>query len=192
MILLRPDCLVFETANGEHIPAPIEQVTVELLGEAVAQLDEHIVQNAAAAVLHYFKTDLGQDSVSVGEFTVALEQTLRSLGLEVKATGNAPEKAAADPVCPRLAEADLKQLAGESGEGFELIFFSRLRDEVRRQLGQSPPVLRFRGLHDCVMQLAGAKRWTGRCQGLNDQIVDYLRTCLGAETGGGDCALVVV
>ena len=110
MILLRPDCLVFETANGEHIPAPIEQVTVELLGEAVAQLDQHIVQNAAAAVLHYFKTDLGQDSVSVGEFTVALEQTLRSLGLEVKATGHAPEKAAADADRPRLAEADLKQL----------------------------------------------------------------------------------
>jgi hypothetical protein len=55
----------------------------------------------------------------------------------------------------------------------------------------TPEVLRFRGLRICVKQLIGAKRWSRRCQRLNDQIVDYLRTCLSAEKGGQACALIV-
>jgi len=52
-------------------------------------------------------------------------------------------------------------------------------------------VLRFRGLRDCVKRLAGAKRWSARCNDLNDQIVEYLRTCLSAEPKGSSCALMV-
>jgi hypothetical protein len=42
-----------------------------------------------------------------------------------------------------------------------------------------------------VKQLTGARRWTGRCERLEDQIVSYLRECLTAETAPPDCALVV-
>ena len=52
-------------------------------------------------------------------------------------------------------------------------------------------VFRFRGLRDCVKLLTGAKRWSPHCQSLNDQIVEYLRGCVGAETTGNRCALVV-
>ena len=67
----------------------------------------------------------------------------------------------------------------------------RNREEMRRKLDLCPQVLRFRGLRVCVKQLTGSKRWTRRCQVLHDQIVDYLRTCLGAEKGAAACALVV-
>ena len=193
MILLRPDCLVFRTADGENIPCSAHEVTVELMSDCTEWLDPDMVEHAAGAVLHYFKSEKGQDAVSVAEFSEALERVLRGLGLNVKASDNA-ETSVAEPeslLPPRVVEADLQQLAGEANLGCELVFFPRLRDMLRRELDGTPLLLRFRGLRACVKQLVGAKRWGPHCQALNDQIVDYLRGCLGAEKSGSKCALIV-
>jgi hypothetical protein len=188
MILLRPDCLVFKTADGDQIPCSAQDVTVELMGDATQWLDQEVIENAAAAVLHYFRVEKEQDSVSVAEFAETLERVLRGFGLEVNSCGTkAPEGGEA----PRIVEADLRRLAEESGVCSELCFFPRLRDDLRRQLNGAPVVFRYRGLRGCVKRLAGAKRWSTQCQALNDHIVDYLRTCLGAEETGAGCALVV-
>jgi hypothetical protein len=85
----------------------------------------------------------------------------------------------------------LEELARESGEGCELFFFPRLRDELRQRLQQEPRLLRFSGLRGCVKRLTGARRWSGRCQCLQDQIVEYLRECLSAEPARANLALVV-
>jgi hypothetical protein len=188
MIQLRSDCLVFETSSGEAIPCSAEEVTVELIGDAMSFLDRDLVTNAAAAVLHYFKNELERESVTVGEFTLALEKVLRGFGLQVK---SAEAKDTGAVATARVTESDLRQLACESGKGFELLFFPRLRDEVKAQLSQSPRLLRFKGLRGCVKQLVGAQRWTGRCQLMSDQIVEFLRHCLTDEHGVTDCALVV-
>jgi hypothetical protein len=185
MILLRPDCLAFKTNDGEAIPCTAQQMTVELLGEAAHLVEEDIVKNAAEAVLHYFKTELGRTSVTTAEFSQALEQVLRGLGFEVHS------QASVSGAGPRVVEYDLRHLAFQSGKGFELAFFSRLRDELRLKLGESPHVVHFRGLRGCVKQLMGKKRWGSECQRLNDHIVEYLRTCLSAEVAGRSCALVV-
>ena len=187
MIQLHSHCLVFETANGEHIPCSVEDVSVEVIGEAVDQLDHQLVKEAAAAVLHYFKVERKQTIVTIGEFTAALEEVLRGLGLIVNSTQPKPALALASPV----AETRLDELAEETGDGGALLFFPRLRDVVRRELDGSPKVLRFSGLRDCVKQLTGAKRWSADCQSLNDQIVDYLRNSLRSEQSGSNCAMVV-
>ena len=185
MILVRPDCLVFETAAGEHIPCTAKEVTFELIGEAAKWLDAEIIENAAAAVLHYFRTERGQETVSVAQFASALEKVFVELGLEVKMS-ETPE-----PPSPRqqVVEADLSGFATEGGE---LFLFPRLRDEIRRSLDGTPRVLRFHGLRDCVKQVTGAKRWGAQCRALNDQIVEYLRTCFFTENAGSGSALVVV
>ena len=188
MIQLRPDCLIFRTADGEQIPCSAELVTLELMGDAALHVDPEIIKNASAAVLHFFKHERKQDFVSVGEFANALERVLRTLGLSVTADCEPePEREA-----PRIAESDLRQLAVQAGKGCELFFFPTLRDEFKRKLGQSPQVVAFKGLRGCVKQLTGAERWSQRCQTLNDQIVEYLRTCLSAEPGSQSCALVVL
>jgi len=51
--------------------------------------------------------------------------------------------------------------------------------------------VRFRGLRGCVKQLAGAQRWSARCETMQEQIVEYLRGCLTAEPEQKDCALLV-
>lgn len=199
MILLRPDCLVFKTASGESVPCSAHEVTVELMGDATELVDKEMILHAAEAVLHYFKEEKGQTTVSVAEFSEALERVLRGLGLDVKAAE--PDGAAqpltvtaaeiAQSVRPQVVETDLQVLADETDAGGELVFFPRLRDTIRRALDGRPLVFRFRGLRGCVKHLTGAKRWNPHCQSLNDQIVDYLRNCLTSERDGADCALVV-
>jgi hypothetical protein len=186
MIQMHPDTLMFETSNGEIIPCSAEQVTIEFIGEVSGDLDPELVRNAARAVLHYFKVELGKSQVSVGEFAQALTGVLRGLGLDVRDNGSN-----ATPAPAPVMESDLRQLASASGKGFELAFFVGLRAELREKLRQAPCILRFKGLRGCVKQLSGARRWNRRCQQLNDQIVDYLRTCLLSEKRPGACSLVV-
>ena len=183
MIELAHDHLMFELENGESIPCSAALVSVELMGESAPLVDREFVQHAASAVLHYFKMELGQNSVTVGEFSMALERVLRGFGLDVKTSKSAP--------IPSLAGGDLRRLASDSGEGFELVFFPRLREELRTQLRQSPQMLCFHGLRSCVKHLTGARRWCARCQMLQDQIVDFLRNCLRSDYLGDNCALVV-
>ena len=185
MILLRDDCLVFEMNNGDKIPCSASSVTVELMGSAVEMLDRDVVENAAAAVLHYFRNDLQRTEVTLSEFTEALEVALRGLGLNV--TCDSPKKKP-----ERMAQADLRRLASESGKAFELGFFSRLREEVRKELQLAPPLIRFFGLRSCVKQLAGAKRWCPRCERLSDHIVDFLRSAVTQEKPAQECGLLVV
>lgn len=189
MIQLHSDCLVFKLANGDAIPCSVEQVTVELIGDAAENLDPDLIRHAAAAVLHYFKHEQGREYVSLNEFSEALEHVLQSFGLEVN---HEPEKPAANTTGKQgnIVRSDLRKLAFDSGKGFELNFFPCLRKEMEQQLVKAPNVICFTGLRSCVKQLVGARRWSGRCQTLNDQIVDYLRECLTREQHG-DCALVV-
>ena len=184
MIALLSDCLLFQLTNGESVPCSAEMISVELVGGSDSLLDPEVLRHAAASVFHYFKAELCRESVTVGEFAGALEKVLRNLGFTIRA--GAVESRSRETI-----ETDLGLMAKESGDSFELFFFPRLRNELRTQLRHSPRVLRFRGLRGCVKQLAGARRWSGRCERLRDHIVDYLRQCLTAEPESTDCALVV-
>jgi hypothetical protein len=191
MIQLRADCLIFQTHDGAQIPCSAEWVTLELLGEGAQLVDPEVMHNASAAVLHYFKHELGCQSVSVGEFALALEKVLRSFGLSVYAGQEAQPPA--NPAPPRVLESNLNELASNAAsQGFELVFFPQLRQELKSKLDQSPNLLRFHGLRDCVKQLAGTGRWNRRCQRLDDQIVDFLRSCWETEPARRTCTLMVV
>ncbi len=182
MIALGSDCLLFRLANGERVPLSAEMISIEVMGDMAKWFDADFVQHAAKAVFHYFRQELGQECVTVSEFTAALERVLR---------GFKPPPPAPSPRPGGLAESDLCRLAREAGEGRELVFFPRLRAELRQRMRQDQGLLRFRGLRPCVMQLAGARRWTARCQTLEEQIVSYLRGCLTAEAGQTEYSLLV-
>ncbi len=184
MIALRNNCLLFQLANGESIPCSAEMISIEIIGEVHNAFDPEMLRHAAASVFHYFKVELKRDLVTVGEFSCALEKVLAHLGYTCHADHPASQLV-------EINETDLIQLVREAGDGRELSFFPRLRDELRVQLRQSPRIVRFRGLRTCVKQLAGARRWSHRCEHLQDQIVGYLRQCLTADTEQNKCALLV-
>jgi hypothetical protein len=184
MIALSSDCLLFQLTSGESVPCSAEMITIEIAGNSGDFLDPEMLRHAAASVFHYFKIEMERQTVTVGEFALALEKVLRNLGMTLYV--DQPE-----PRARQTLEADLRLIARESAGSLELFFFPRLRDELRTQLRQSPRVLRFRGLRGCVKQLAGAQRWSSRCEKMQEQIVEYLRGCLTAEPNQTDCALVV-
>jgi hypothetical protein len=179
MIALHSDCLLFQLATGESVPCSPEMITIEIVGEPNSALDPDLLHHAAASVFHYFKIELERETVTVGEFSLAIEKVLCHLGYTIHDGRH------------DISETDLGLLAREAGDSLELFFFPRLRDELRVQLRQSPRVVRFRGLRGCVKQIAGARRWSGRCEQLQDQIVEFLRQCLTSEAEKPACALVV-
>ena len=181
MIALHTDCLLFQLSNGESIPCSSAMINVEIVGGTDSQLEPELLRHAAASVFHYFKVELQRESVTVGEFSLALEKVLHHLGYTIHAGGPGSE----------IHDTDLARLLCEAGDGLELFFFPRLRDELRVQLRQSPRVVRFRGLRGCVKQIAGARRWSSRCEQLQDQIVAFLRQCMNSEAEKPGCALVV-
>lgn len=184
MIALSSNCLLFQLSNGESVPCSAEMICVEVIGSVDSLLDPEMLHHAAASVFHYFKNDLERETVTVGEFAGALEKVLRTLGFAIHSDKN--EKGGRD-----TSESDLRLLMLEASESLELFFFQRLRNEMRVQLRHSPRLLRFRGLRGCVKQITRARRWSVRCEKLEEQIVEYLRECLTAESGENECALVV-
>jgi hypothetical protein len=184
MITLAKDCLLFHLANGEAVPFSAEMITIEMTGETGRWFDPELAAHAAKAVFHYFKSELGRRSVTADEFADAMQKVLR--GFELKG----PQEVARSEE-NSIIESDLWRLARESADGGELLFFPTLRNELRQHLQQGPRLLRYRGLRACVKQIAGARRWTARCRDLEEQIVDFLRECAGAETEGLNFALVV-
>jgi hypothetical protein len=184
MIALASDCLMFRLRDGECVPFSAEMVSVELMGDTGRWFDEEFVKQAAKAVFHYFKHELCRQAVTVEEFARALEKVLRGFRIEAPAEQVATASA-------RVLESDLHRLAYEAGEGCELMFFPRLRAELRDQLRQEPRVLRFHRLRDCVKTLTRAQRWSCRCRHLEDQIVGYLRQCVHSEIRQSEFALVI-
>jgi len=184
MIALHSNCLLFQLKNGESIPCSADMIAVEIIGEANGLLEPETLRHAAASVFHYFKTELAREAVTIGEFSLALEKALLRLGYTIHAQEPGSQSADSNGT-------DLARLISETEASLELLFFPRLRDELRVRLRHSPRMVRFHGLRGCVKQLAGARRWSRRCERLQDQIVGYLRGCLTAETTQNECALVV-
>lgn len=185
MITLAADCLIFQLDSGENVPFSSDMISVDLAGNTAKWFDEEFVRDATKAVFHYFKHEQGRQTVSMGEFAEALERVLE--GFATAAEQHCQAQPAAGVI-----EADLARLARESSEGWELLFFPRLRAEVRQHAHSSPQMFRFSGLRDCVKHLLGAQRWGDRCRLLEDQILCYLRQCLTTEVRSENCSLMVV
>jgi hypothetical protein len=181
MIALGSKCLVFQGGNGEGVPLSADMISIELSGEAAQLLDQQHVDNAAEAVFHYFKHDLKRHTVTMAEFSEALEKALKALTKE-----SSPAQTAGPTV-----ESDLAELARKCGTGCELVFFPRLRTELRDLLKGSPQTLQFSGLKGCVKALTGSRRWNPECRSLKDQIISFLRGCLRAEHSQRELSLVV-
>jgi len=182
MIALATDCLVFQMATGESVPFSADAISDELIGENDSTYDPELVGHAANAVFHYFKHELGYQTVTVGEFAAALEKVLD--GLNPGACGTV-ERA------KLVRESDLLALARDCANGGELAFFPRLREELKLHLAADCRVIRFTGLRQCVKQLSGARRWSEKCQKMQEQVVEYLRKCLSTLAKGKEVALVV-
>ena len=162
-------------------------MTVELLGDAVTEIEPHLITEAAEAGLYHFTVDQERASITVAEFTLALERILRGFGYKIMAAGEEDEI-----VNHSAAETDLHHLAHQAGEGLEMVFFCTLRDQIHADLHGQPELLKVKGLRDAVHKLTGTKNWGPRSQKLNDQIVDYLRHIVAQHQQEAKLTLMIV
>lgn len=184
MIRLRSDCLIIQISGGEQFPCSVEVVTAELMGKAADWMSQEAIQNVTAAVLHFFREEQEQEVVSVAEFSEVLEGVLQNLGYSVgEAAASAKQKRL-------IRNADVNDLIRECEGELELAMYQRLREEMKHMLKNTPSELRFSGLRGGVKRVLRARRWSRRCQTLNDQIVSFMRQCF-AEHAPADCLLVV-
>ena len=182
MIQLHPDYFILQRDFGELIPCSAETIALEIKLHTDSDLDPEWIRQAALAVLHYFKHDLEKTFVTIDEFSSALKRVICSLD-QIKNQSSHSRGP--------TQSTDLKSIAVQTGVGFELIFFNRLREEFTLRLGDNPKLLLFERLRDCVKQLLGVSRWTRKCQALGDQIVYFLRRCFEVDSHPADCSLVI-
>lgn len=195
MIRLHSDFLVFELESGETIPCSVEAIACELV-EAVSGLtDKSIIENAARAVVHYFREDQSQEVVSIQEFIDCLAFVLRGFGFEVETVNEgAGTKAAAGIASSTTARTSLLDFAEsrrEDGTIMEMDFFLKLRDHLKTHLQENPDLLLFTGVRPCVQRILSSNRWTRRCEALREQLVLFLEECL-TKDGSGRCHRMVI
>lgn len=181
MTRLQPDYPAFDWGDPAAGLLPAEQVALQLAGPMAGRYAEEI-RAAAAAVVYFFRHDLGRTTVSVADFAATLRQALAGLGLSLELPTQQGELGLAT---------DLAGLLAQAPESRELVLFARLRQHLGQQLRTQPASIRYCGLRGCVRRVLGARRWTRRCQRLADQIVSFLRACLQADGRGSPCILVV-
>ncbi len=193
MIALRHEFLLVAKEDGGFIPCSVEQLTLEIAGEAAGMVDPEWLKQAAAGVLHYFKVELGQTHVTVGEFAEALAKVFHGLGLNAEvSTENNPKPAGESAEeTAKIWRADLRKIAMESGKLGELAFQRHLLEHLSEALQADPAAVEFSGLRGCVKQITGRKNWCPECRRLEAWIVDLLRTWFGERAGGRRVALVV-
>lgn len=202
MIRLHSDYLVFELDSGESVPCSVEAIAFELV-EAVAGLaDRNVIENAARAVVHYFREELGKESVCINEFIDSLSFVLKEFGYEVETRSFESLSAEENDEIPSDSETQITKSQSnslveiledqrEKGELMELSFFKQLRETVLSELQDQPDILLFTGLRPCVQTMLSASRWTGRCESFSQQIVSYIEECLCFDGGGRNMHMVI-
>lgn len=192
MIRLHSDFLVFELESGETIPCSVEAIACELV-EAVSGLtDKSIIENAARAVVHYFREDQSQEIVSIQEFIDCLAFVLRGFGFEVETvTEGKTTKPAAGVATARTSLVDFVESRREDGTIMEMDFFLKLRDHLKSHLQENPDLLLFTGVRPCVQRILSSNRWNRRCEALREQLVLFLEECLTRD-GSGRCHRMVI
>ncbi|MDC0325271.1 hypothetical protein OAM01_00775 [bacterium] len=185
MIQLNPDCVVLELDSGNTLPCSVELMTFELLGETASWIDPEILKNVNQAVILYLRDELGKHLVTFHEFSEVLEQVLRGFGFEMTLAPSV------DQPSGRVEKTDISDWLERKDSGFELMMFQRLRQELSKKLTNEPPcVLWIHGLRNCVKNHLGARRWSRKCQDLNDHLISFIRDCFDRNANSG-CSLVV-
>lgn len=95
-----------------------------------------------------------------------IEKTLASLGLK--------HVAAKIDKTPPPVRLSLNELARRAGSGFELSFFTLLEEQVRAAAIGGASRIECHGIRACARRLTCSKKWSGKCELLKTEIIDYL------------------
>ena len=132
-------------------------------GYAKWWLADHVVESVSS----YLENEFDENVVT----SVRLEKAVRSV---LQVIGYA-DVATCFRSAPPPARLSLAEVAREAGNGYELIFFELLRAKLREMLSVPVEKVQFVELRGCVKILRSAKYWGRDCNGLSQEIVEFIR-----------------
>ena len=184
MISLASDCLLFQLANGESVPFSAEMISVEVSGDSAGS------SNRISSNTRPTRSSITSRTTSAARRSPSPNSPARWKKSCAASASCRPRRPEAVTPRPPVLDADLLHWRANPGWVVNCFSFPACATNYG-PLRSEPRLVRFHGLRGCVKQLAGARRWSPRCQTLQVQIVEYLRECLSAETRAGECALLV-
>ena len=131
-------------------------------------------------VFHYLETKCPLRLLPVTDLVNRVRRMLMEIGCKPIAERLEPF---APPVTISLVES-----AREAGNAFELAFFENLRAEIRGLRDEGAGEIRFTGIREAVLHLAGAPKWNPRCETLLADLRDFL----ARQQACGDSRAVVL
>jgi hypothetical protein len=164
-----------ELPNG--IKVPLDLVNLRLRLElCAAQHGYHSCWEPAREINHgiedYLKGEYPDPTVTLAELYQLTAKALFGLGYPDLASRFAAIGS------PKPAVIDLDDLADRAGASFELSFFPSLKRELEQAVETGGHSIHLRNMRDGVKRLLCAKRWSPRCRGLNEQIVEIVEQVL--------------
>lgn len=136
-----------DAANGTDIPL--------WLAEDISKGVENFLAN------HYPGSVIDSE-----ELFDKIDATLSKLGLD-----HVADRLDKTPPPVRIS---LSELARRAGNGYELVFFTLLEEQVRSAASGGVPQVECYGLEKCVRQLSSARKWSRRCELLQNEITAFL------------------
>lgn len=136
----------------------------------------------AKGVLQFLQERFDRNIITLHELFQKIGQTLRSIGF--------PEVASRVKEEPPPMELSLRDLLHDC-EGLEMLFFTRMTQELRGLRDAGATRLEMTHLREAVLRLSAAPAWNARCAGLEAEIVEHARLVFIGHAPQGPCTLLV-
>jgi len=143
----------------------------EALSRAADRCNRHdfpFIDDIRDGVLHYLEHRCSLRVLPLGDLFLRMESMLQKIGCDAIATHLHP---VAPPVTISLA-----RFAREAGNGFELVFFCLLTEDLHDLADHGAELVRFKDIDESAMILRGKKTITKDCKKLAAEIRDFVRT----------------
>lgn len=138
------------------------------LREAAARTEvpEWFADDVVSGVITFLRNHYEGSTITVDSLYERIRETLENLGLKDLAEELTP---AAPPM--RIC---LTDLARKAGDGYELAFFQLLEQRFLSATSNGVEHVYFYDLRKCVQHLTSVRKWTRRCENLQNEITGFL------------------
>lgn len=135
--------------------------------ESCDRADFPFIDDIRDGVLHYLEHKCPWRLLAIEDLFERMRRMLRRIGCDAIA-----EKL--EPLAPPLTFS-IARAAREAGNGFELLFFHHLQEEIEDLRQRGAEEFHFTDIRESALVLRGGRRWTRSCEGLHREILAFLQ-----------------
>lgn len=138
------------------------------LREAAARTEvpEWFADDVVSGVITFLRNHYEGSTITIESLYDRIRDTLENLGLNDLAEELTPT--------PPPLRISLTDLARKAGTGYELAFFQLLEQRFHSATSNGAEHVYFYDLRNCVQRLTAVRKWTKRCETLQNEITGFL------------------